>query len=188
MRRSFPCRVFFMPARATAPGYDVNLRLGHRLRDLLVFFHILRDDRPCVIVHRDDVARAEPLRRECRVLEPHRIIIANRQQRIVNGILAADQLHIAEERRIPREVDDTPAKVDDEATGNAAGNACAVLGKRQPYLAERQRGRTAEIHAMQFHRIDLLAEQSQHLRRPHNLCARARGNRARIADVVSMRM
>ena len=66
---------------------------------------------------------AEPFRRERRVLRPHRVIVADWQQRIIDGIALAEEFHIGENRRITGEIHRLAAHADDVAARAAARDA-----------------------------------------------------------------
>ena len=134
------------------------------------------------------MAHIEELRRKSGILKAHRIIVANRQQGIVERILLADELHVAEQRRITGKVDDFAAHVDDVAAGHTACNACAVLRERHADLAERQRQRAAEVHRVLLEAgLALLAER-EHLRDGDDGRSRAGRDLRRIAEMVAVRM
>ena len=78
-------------------------------------------------------------RRERRVLEAHRVVLTARQHCVVELVLAPDELHVREQRRVTREIQHPVADIDDVAAGHAARHARTVLGECHAHLAERQR-------------------------------------------------
>ena len=88
---------------------------------------ILRDDGPGIVVKGDHMLCFQEFRSEERILRPHRVVIPDRKDGIVDIIHLAEELHITKERRIACVVDGRSLfEGNDKSAGDAARHAAAV--------------------------------------------------------------
>ena len=83
------------------------------------------------------------------IIGVHSEVAADRKHCIVKGVELWQQLHIAEECGVTGKVQLGAVEINDDTAGVTAGNATAVEGQRQAYLAERKLKGAAKMCALQ---------------------------------------
>ena len=70
------------------------------------------------------------------IIGVHSEVAADRKHCVFKGVELGQQLHIAKQCGVTGEVQLSAVEINDDAAGVTAGNAAAVEGQRQAYLAE----------------------------------------------------
>ncbi len=105
-------------ARPSSPGSGASTSTSGAQLPQLVRRPAQERKRP--VVARDAAADAEELERDGRLLRPHRVVVADRQDGDVRLVDPPDQLHVAEDARVAGEVELRPVlHLDDEPGGLA---------------------------------------------------------------------
>lgn len=84
------------------------------------------------------------------IIGVHSEVAADRKHCVFKSIELGQQLHIAEECGVTCEVQLSAVEIDDDAAGVTAGNAAAVEGQCQAYLAEGKLKGAAKMHSVCF--------------------------------------
>ena len=84
------------------------------------------------------------------IIGVHSEVAADRQNCIFKSIELGQQLHIAEECGVTGEVQLRAVEINDNAAGVTTGNAAAVEGQCQAYLAEGKLKGAAKMHSVCF--------------------------------------
>lgn len=84
------------------------------------------------------------------IIGVHSEVAADRKHCVFKNIELGQQLHIAEECGVTGEVQLSAVEIDDDTAGVTAGNAAAVEGQCQAYLAEGKLKGAAKMHSVCF--------------------------------------
>lgn len=84
------------------------------------------------------------------IIGVHSEVAADGKHCVFKSIELGQQLHITEECGVTGEVQLSAVKIDDDTAGVTAGNAAAVEGQRQAYLAEGKLKGAAKMHSVCF--------------------------------------
>lgn len=84
------------------------------------------------------------------IIGVHSEVAADRKHCVFKGVELGQQLHIAKQCSVTGEVQLSAVEINDDAAGVTAGNAAAVEGQRQAYLAEGKLKGAAKMHSVRF--------------------------------------
>lgn len=120
------------------------------------------------------------------VIRPHGIIIANRQQGVVDFLQAPQECHVAKKCCVTGEIEGFAKETDNKPGSMSTRDARTMEGRRYPDIAKIKGAFAAQMHA--YIGTVLLFCQSGQFSRTNNGGACALGNGDSIAKMVAMTM
>ena len=135
---------------------------------------------------------AEQLERDGGLARAHRVVVADRQDRDVGLVDAADQLHVPEHARVPGEIDGRAVRRLEHDARRLAGVGPVGRGARVERVRERELravdvDRAALVRSLQLRLVDtLLAEPAAQLDERDDLAVVLLGQGDRVSDMIAV--